>query len=86
MAVRIRLRRMGAKKVPFYRIVVADSRSPVKGRFVESLGWYDPRAKKVQIDKEKVLDWLQKGAQLSNSVEKLLVNYAVVLPEELSCK
>ena len=86
MAVRIRLRRMGAKKVPFYRIVVADSRSPVKGRFVESLGWYDPRAKKVQVDKEKVLSWLQKGAQLSNSVERLLVNYAVALPEELSCK
>lgn len=86
MAVSIRLRRMGAKKVPFYRIVVADSRSPVKGRFVENLGWYDPRTKQVQADKEKVLDWLQKGAQLSNSVEKLLVNYAVVLPEELSCK
>ena len=86
MPVNIRLRRMGAKKVPFYRIVVADSRSPVKGRFIESVGWYDPRAKKVQANKEKILDWVKKGAQLSESVGKLLVNYSVISGEELSHK
>ncbi len=83
MAVVIRLRRMGAKKVPFYRIVVADSRSPVKGKFIEKVGWYDPRAKQVQADKEKIMDWIKKGAQLSNSVEKLLINYSIISPEEL---
>ena len=86
MPVNIRLRRMGAKKVPFYRIVVADSRSPVKGRFIESVGWYDPRAKKVQANKEKILDWVKKGAQLTESVGKLLVNYSVISGEELSHK
>jgi len=83
VAVRIRLRRMGANKLPFYRIVVANSRSPVKGKFIESVGWYDPRAKKVQADKDKILDWIKKGAELSNSVEKLLVNYSVLSHKEL---
>jgi len=86
VAVRIRLRRMGASKVPFYRIVVADSRFPVKGKFIESVGWYDPRAKKVQADKEKILNWIKKGAKLSNSVEKLIVNYSIVSAKELSQK
>lgn len=86
MAVRIRLRRMGASKVPFYRIVVADSRSPVKGKFIESVGWYDPRTKKVQADREKILEWIKKGAKLSNSVEKLIVNYSVISSKELSKK
>ncbi|MBE0477843.1 30S ribosomal protein S16 [Candidatus Aerophobetes bacterium] len=84
MAVSIRLRRVGAKKVPFYRIVVADSRFPVKGKFIESVGWYDPRAKKVEADKERILEWLKKGARLTESTEKLLVNYSVLLTEELS--
>ncbi|MCD6574452.1 30S ribosomal protein S16 [Candidatus Aerophobetes bacterium] len=84
MAVSIRLRRMGAKKVPFYRIVVANSRSPAQGKFIESVGWYDPRAKKVQADKEKILNWLKKGARLTESVEKLLINYSVISKEELS--
>ena len=83
MAVSIRLRRMGAKKVPFYRIVVADSRSPVKGKFIESVGWYDPRAEKAQADKEKILDWIKKGAQLSDAVRKVLVNYSLISEEEL---
>ena len=84
MAVSIRLRRMGAKKVPFYRIVVANSRSPAQGKFIESVGWYDPSAKKVQADKEKILNWLKKGARLTESVEKLLINYSVISKEELS--
>ncbi len=82
--VRIRLRRMGANKLPFYRIVVADSRSPVKGKFIESVGWYDPRAKKVQADKNKIVEWIKKGAKLSDSVEKLLVNYSIFSKKELS--
>ena len=62
MATRIRLRRMGAKKAPFYRIVVADSRSPRDGRFIESIGYYDPLKDPavIKIDKEKALDWLKK--------------------------
>jgi len=83
VAVRIRLRRMGAKKVPFYRIVVADSRFPTQGRFIESVGWYDPISKKVQANKEKILEWVKKGAQLTESVEKLLVNYSVISEKEL---
>ncbi|RLE08721.1 30S ribosomal protein S16 [Candidatus Aerophobetes bacterium] len=83
MATRIRLRRMGAKKVPFYRIVVANSRSPVKGKFIEILGWYDPRGKKVEVNKGKVLDWVSKGAQLSNSVKKLLLNFSIFSSKEI---
>lgn len=86
MAVVIRLRRMGAKKVPFYRIVVTDSRSPAQGKFIEKVGWYNPREKEVQADREKILNWLQKGAQLSSSVEKLLMNYSVISDKELSKK
>lgn len=84
MGVSIRLRRMGRKKVPFYRIVAADSRSPVKGRFIESVGWYDPRAKKVRADREKVVGWLKKGARLTKSTEKLLINYSIISNQELS--
>ncbi len=83
MAARIRLRRIGAKNVPLYRIVVADSRSPVKGKFIEKLGWYDPRAKKVEVDKNKVLSWVSKGAKISNSVKKILLNFAIVSSKEL---
>lgn len=83
MAARIRLRRTGAKNVPLYRIVVADSRSPVKGRFIEKLGWYDPRVKKVEVDKNRVLNWVNKGAKVSNSVRKLLLNFAIVSAKEL---
>ena len=65
MAVKIRLNRMGAKKNPFYRIVVADSRAPRDGRFIEVLGNYDPSQNPavVNVDEEKVLDWMGKGAQ-----------------------
>jgi len=73
MAVRIRLRRMGAKKAPFYRIVVADSRSPRDGRFIEELGYYDPLKDPavVKINEEKALEWLKRGAQPSETVRSL---------------
>lgn len=74
MAVRIRLKRMGAKKRPFYRIVVADSRSPRDGRFIEEVGYYNPTTepKTVKINAEKVQDWLSKGAKPSDTVKVLL--------------
>ena len=84
MATKIGLRRMGAKKVPFYRIVVADSHSLSKGRFIDQLGWYDPLQKRVQVDKEKILDWISKGAELTNSLKKLLVNFSIVSLHEMS--
>ena len=71
MAVKIRLKRMGAKKKPFYRIVVADSRSPRDGRFIEQLGYYDPINKDTKIDTEKAQDWMSKGAQPTETVRAL---------------
>ncbi len=73
MAVRIRLKRTGAKKAPHYRVVVADSRSPRDGRFIEELGYYNPVADPavIQIDAEKAVDWLKKGAQPSDTVRTL---------------
>lgn len=72
--VKIRLRRIGAKKRPFYRLVVADARSPRDGRFIEQLGYYDPLTQPatVKIDTEKVLAWLGKGAQPSDTARSLL--------------
>jgi small subunit ribosomal protein S16 len=72
--VKIRLRRMGAKKHPFYRLVVADSRSPRDGRFIEHLGYYDPMTDPVQIkiDGDKVVRWLQQGAQPTEAARSLL--------------
>jgi len=72
--VKIRLNRMGAKKKPFYRIVVADSRAPRDGRFIEILGNYDPvkQDAPVTIDEEKVLDWMAKGAQPTDTVRSIL--------------
>ena len=65
MAVKIRLRRMGAKKAPFYRVVVADSRSPRDGRFVEEIGYYNPLTEPatIKIDEEKAIQWIKNGAQ-----------------------
>ncbi len=79
--VRIRLTRMGAKKRPFYRFVVADSRAPRDGRFIEILGHYNPIAKPMElvVDKEKALYWLSQGAQPSESVKRLFKE-AGVLP------
>ena len=72
--VKIRLRRMGAKKAPFYRVEVADSRYPRDGRFIEEIGYYDPTKEPsvVSIDKEKADKWLANGAQPTDTVKKLL--------------
>lgn len=74
MAVKIRLRRMGAKKAPFYRIVVADSRYPRDGRFIEELGYYDPTKEPsvISVDAEKVDKWIKNGAQPTDTVKALL--------------
>ena len=71
---KIRLRRMGAKKAPYYRIVVADSRSPRDGRFIEELGTYDPMAEgeKLKVDLERVKYWVSNGAQPTDTVRGLL--------------
>ena len=75
MAVKIRLKRMGAKKAPFFRVVVADERAARDGRFIETLGTYDARIQpsEVKVDEEKVLAWLGKGAQPTDTVRNLLV-------------
>ena len=74
MAVKIRLRRMGAKKAPFYRVVVADSRYPRDGRFIEEIGYYNPLEKPevVKIDAEKAKKWIANGAQPTDTVKALL--------------
>ena len=74
MAVKIRLRRMGAKKAPFYRIVVADSRYPRDGRFIEEIGYYNPmeEPKVVNVDIEKAQKWIANGAQPTDTVRDLL--------------
>ena len=74
MAVKIRLKRMGSKKKPFYRIVVADSRSPRDGRFIETVGTYNPlkNPAEVVLKEEDVLNWLQKGAQPSDTIRNIL--------------
>ena len=78
--VKIRLRRMGAHKKPFYRIVVADSRAPRDGRFIEELGYYDPMKKPadIKIDEEKAKKWLATGAQPTDTVKKLFQNNGIV--------
>ncbi len=74
MAVKLRLMRMGKKKQPTYRLVAADGRSPRDGRFIESIGTYEPRAEPsvVNVDNEKAVAWLRKGAQPTEPVQKLL--------------
>ncbi|MDN6626822.1 MAG: 30S ribosomal protein S16 [Pisciglobus halotolerans] len=74
MAVKIRLKRMGSKRNPFYRMVVADSRSPRDGRFIEEVGTYNPVAKEnqVTIKEESVLNWMSNGAQPSDTVRNIL--------------
>lgn len=74
MAVKLRLKRMGAKKAPFYRIVVADSRSPRDGRFIETIGTYNPLTTpaEVKIDEEASLKWLRNGAIPTDTVKNLL--------------
>ena len=74
MSVKIRLRRMRAKKAPFYRIIVADSRYPRDGRFIEEVGYYDPTKEPsvIKVDKEKVEKWIASGAQPTDTVKALL--------------
>ncbi len=83
MAVTIRLTRMGRKKLPFYRVVVADSRMPRDGRIIEMIGFYDPKTEPsvVEIDKEKAGYWLSQGATPSNTVNKLLAIAGVIETE-----
>ncbi|HEX3000287.1 MAG TPA: 30S ribosomal protein S16 [Armatimonadota bacterium] len=74
MSVKIRLRRMGSRHQPFFRLVVADSRAPRDGAFIENLGYYNPRTEPatVEVKTEKVIDWMMKGAQPSDTVRSLL--------------
>ncbi len=78
--VKIRLRRMGAKKAPFYRIVVADSRSPRDGRFIEEVGYYDPMKDPVDVklDAEKITEWLKNGAQPTETVKAILTKNGII--------
>ncbi|WP_040228094.1 30S ribosomal protein S16 [Bhargavaea cecembensis] len=80
MAVKIRLKRMGAKKTPFYRIVVADSRSPRDGRQIETIGTYNPLTKpaELKIDEELTLKWLENGAKPSDTVRNLLSSQGIM--------
>jgi small subunit ribosomal protein S16 len=80
MAVKIRLKRMGAKKRPFYRVVIADSRSPRDGRFIETVGTYNPIAQpaEIKLDEEKILSWLSNGAQPSGTVRNLLSDAGIL--------
>ena len=87
MATRIRLKRIGAKKSPYYRVVVADSRSPRDGRFIEEIGYYQPVANPevLKIDVKKAVEWLNKGAQPSDTV-RALFKKAGVWKERLATK
>ncbi len=80
MATKIRLKRMGAKKNPFYRVVVADSRTPRDGRFIEEIGYYDPTTNPatIKIDEEKALQWLATGAKPSDTAKSLLQKQGII--------
>ena len=80
MAVKFRLTRYGAKKKPFYRIIVADSRSPRDGRFIENVGTYDPLKDpaRITLDKEKIIAWYEKGARPTKTVENLFKKEGVL--------
>jgi small subunit ribosomal protein S16 len=80
MATRIRLRRLGAKKAPFYRLVVADSRSPRDGRFIEEIGIYDPTKEPsvIRVDEERAKYWLGTGAKPSETVKGILIQAGVL--------
>ncbi len=78
--VKIRLRRMGAKKAPFYRVIVADARSPRDGRFIEEIGYYNPMTNpaEIKIDAEKATTWLKNGAQPTETVKSLLKKSEII--------
>lgn len=80
MAVKMRLRRIGAKKAPFYRVIVADSRSPRDGRFIEEIGYYNPLTEpaEIKIDGEKAKKWIANGAQPTETVKSLLKKSGIV--------
>lgn len=78
MAVKMRLRRMGAKKAPTYRVIVADSRSPRDGRFIEEIGFYNPRNDEIKIDADKAKTWIANGAQPTDTVKALLKKSNIV--------
>ena len=80
MAVKIRLRRMGAKKAPFYRVIVADERSPRDGKFIDEIGYYNPLRDpaEIKIDSEKATTWLANGAQPTETVKSLLKKSGIV--------
>lgn len=80
MAVKIRLRRVGAKKAPFYRVVVADSRAPRDGRFIEEIGTFDPMKSpaKIKIDAEKAEQWLKNGAQPTETAKSVLKQSGII--------
>ena len=84
MAVKIRLKRLGAKKAPFYRIVVADSRYPRDGRFIEEVGYYDPMTDPatIKVDNEKVEKWLALGAQPTETVRSIIRKSSVTKDDE----
>ncbi|HHX23645.1 MAG: 30S ribosomal protein S16 [Tepidanaerobacteraceae bacterium] len=84
MAVKIRLKRMGAKKRPFYRVVVADSRMPRDGRFIEEIGYYNPLTDpiEVKINEQKATDWLNKGATPTDTVKHLFKNLGILVDKK----
>lgn len=79
MAVKIRLKRMGAKKAPFYRVIVADSRAPRNGKFIEEIGYYNPTTEPttIKIDEEKAINWVKNGAQPTDIIKKLFVKTGI---------
>ena len=88
MALKIKLTRLGDKKSPFYRVVVAESRSPRDGKFVEVLGTFDPKSKEfdAKIDKERMLDWISKGATPTDTVNAILVKAGIIKAEPFKAK
>lgn len=78
MALKIRLKRMGAKKAPFYRIVVAEAKTPRDGRFVEEIGYYDPIRKDLKVDNEAAMKWIKNGAQPTETAKSLLVKSGAI--------
>lgn len=80
MAVKIRMKRIGSKKKPFYRIVVADSRAPRDGRFIEEIGYYNPisNPKQFKVDADKATKWIANGAKPTETVAKLFKTYSVI--------
>lgn len=79
MAVKIRLRRMGSKKAPFYRVIVADSRAPRDGKFIEEIGYYNPLTEPVdfKVNEEKANEWISKGAQPTDVIKRLFTKAGV---------